>query len=976
MSGRRLSIQKLQPLLRSCAIAAAVCAVAAAPAAARPAMRFATTTLAVKLTSHPAAFSHSPTASFAWGTTGTGTVTCRLDAGPWAKCSKKRSYPGLADGAHAFTVRIATRRQSRSAVYHWTVDTLAPSDPIVAGGSSGWTNAAVTITASGSTDANGVTYQSRRSLNAGAWSSPVNGPSISITAAGTTWVQFRAVDRAGNATAWAPAGGTATATAMIDKTAPTVPLVAGGSAAWSDAQSVTITPSGSTDAGGSGLGAYEYRTSSDGGATWGAATAAASLPVSAEGQTQVEYRGTDLAGNVSAWSAPALVRLDRTAPAVTQSGGAAAWSNAASVLVAASATDAGAGGITYAYRTSTDGGATWSGTVAGASVPISAAGQTLVEFQATDAVGNASPWPGSPPPGGAVWLDRTAPAAPTGVTGGSLAWQKVPSVTISASGAADAGGSGLGAYQYRTSTNGGTTWSSARNAPATVTADGTTLVQMRATDTAGNVSAWAPASNGAGNTVMIDNTPPSLPAAAGGSSTWQSVPSVTIGASGSIDAGSGFGHYESRSSTDGGATWSAPSVGPSVTVGAEGATIVEFRSVDNLGTASAWTAVTAGSTANIDRTAPAAPGVSGGSLAWSSAASITLTGSDTDPLSGIASYQYRTSPDGGATWPVLASGASTLISAEGDTNVQFRAIDRAGNVSAWSASAHAMLDRSAPTVPAVSGGSTTWTAGPVTISAGGSADAYSGLAGYEYQTSTDGGTTWSAPVAGPVATIAADGTTLVEFRSVDNLAQASAWSAVSGATTAMIDTTPPSLPTASGGNNRAMRLASETVIASGSTDTGGSGLAGYEYRTSSDLGAHWSAAAPGGSVTISAEGNTLVQFRAYDATGNSSAWAPANATAQSIVNLDRTPPTLPTVSYTTGAPGCSAGPKTLKASGSYDPNSGAGFGHYEYTTDGGAMVTTGASATVSVSGTTTVGFRAVDAVGNASAWVSTSVCLS
>src|SRR5262249_38246647 len=157
----------------------------------------------------------------------------------------------------------------------------------------------------------------------------------------------------------------------------------------------------------------------------------------------------------------------------------------------ASATDAGAGGVTYGYRTSTDGGATWSGTVAGSSVPISAAGQTLVEFQATDAVGNASAWPGSPPASGTVRLDRTAPSAPTGVTGGSLAWQKVPSVTISASGATDAGGSGLGAYQYRASTNGGTTWSAAASAPATISADGTTLVQMRATDTAGHPSGSA-----------------------------------------------------------------------------------------------------------------------------------------------------------------------------------------------------------------------------------------------------------------------------------------------------------------------------------------------------------------------------------------------------------------------------------------------------------------------------------------------------
>ena len=184
------------------------------------------------------------------------------------------------------------------------------------------------------------------------------------------------------------------------------------------------------------------------------------------------------------------------------------------------------------------------------------------------------------------------------------------------------------------------------------------------------------------------------------------------------------------------------------------------------------------------------------------------------------------------------------------------------------------------------------------------------------------------------------------------------------------------MPTASGGSYLAKRLASETVTASGSTDTGGSGFAGYEYRTSSDLGSTWTAGAAGGSVTISAEGNTLVQFRAYDHAGNYSAWAPVNATAYSIVNLDRTPPVLPTVSYTAGGPGCSAGPKTLQASGSYDPNSGAGFSHYEYTTNGGATVKTGASVSVSVSGTTTVGFRAVDAVGNASAWVSTSVCVS
>src|SRR6202008_4135508 len=131
-----------------------------------------------------------------------------------------------------------------------------------------------------------------------------------------------------------------------------------------------------------------------------------------------------------------------------------------------------------------------------------------------------------------------------------------------------------------------------------------------------------------------------------------------------------------------------------------------------------------------------------------------------------------------------------------------------------------------------------------------------------------------------------------------------------------------------GGNYLAQRLASETVTASGSTATGGARIAGYQFRTSRDHGSPWWGARAGGAVTISAEGNTLVQFRAYDGAGTYSAWAPVNATAHSIVNLDRTPPPVPPGSYPAGGSGCSAGPKTLQASGSYDPNSGAGFGHY------------------------------------------------
>jgi hypothetical protein len=137
----------------------------------------------------------------------------------------------------------------------------------------------------------------------------------------------------------------------------------------------------------------------------------------------------------------------------------------------------------------------------------------------------------------------------------------------------------------------------------------------------------------------------------------------------------------------------------------------------------------------------------------------------------------------------------------------------------------------------------------------------------------------------------------------------------------------------------------------------------------------WSSETQGSSVAITAEGVTLVQFRVVDNAGNASDWAPANTTAVSFAMLDRSAPSVPTVGYTVGAAGCSAGPKTLQSTRSADPFPGSGLHHYEYTV-GGGPVRTGATATVSAAGTAIVAFRAVDALGNLSAWVPTTVRLS
>jgi hypothetical protein len=555
--------------------------------------------------------------------------------------------------------------------------------------------------------------------------------------------------------------------ARIDRSAPSDPTVAGGSLSWLSQASSNLSASGAADAG-SGIAGYQYQTSTDGGTTWSSSTAGASLSVSAQGQTLVRFRALDGVGLASGW-VQAAVRLDRTAPtAPTVSGGSSSWQNLASlVLSAAGSTDSGGSRLAgYEYQTSTDGGTTWSASQSGASATVSAEGQTLVRYRAVDGAGNASAWVQA-----TAKLDRSAPSDPT-VAGGSNAWQNIASLTATASGSTDAG-SGVTGYELRTSTNGGTTWStSSPGASAVVTGEGTTIVQLRTIDGAGNVSAWVPSTSGATNTVKLDRTAPSVPTLTGNNLLWLISSSVTVTPSGSTDTGgSGFNHYEVRTSTNGGTTWSATTTATSKVITAIGETLVQFRSVDNVGNASAW----AQSTVRLDRTAPTAPTVSGGSTSWQNAASVTVlaTGGSDAGGSGLAGYQYRTYV---SSWSAAVSGASVVVSAQGTTQVQFRTIDGAGNVSAWTSSASVKLDRTAPTAPTVSGGSLTCSKTKRTISASNSTDSGgSGLARYESRTSTNGGTTWGATFSGSSVKPTVAGSYVVQFRSVDNAGNVSAW---------------------------------------------------------------------------------------------------------------------------------------------------------------------------------------------------------
>ncbi|HEY7815945.1 MAG TPA: hypothetical protein VIC62_22060, partial [Nakamurella sp.] len=922
-----------------------------------------------------------------------------MDGGrTWSEPSPGASLTVAAQGETLVEFRTTDAAGNRSA---WAprgaspgatvrIDRTNPAPPTAFIVPRGWqSGASVPVTGGGATDPqSGVTgYQYRTSADGGiTWSAPASGATAMVTAEGQTAVQFRAVDGVGNLSDWAPAAVSAADTVYIDRTPPTVPSVAGGSPAWTSGAAGLVLASSAVDAL-SGVDHYEYRASTDGGSTWSSPAQGQVALVNADGETLVVFRAVDAAGNASAWSPPssaATIRLDRTGPtdpAVT--GGSTAWQSTPGMMVTAGGSaDPQSGVDHYRYRTSTDGGIHWTPPTDGSAAAVTSEGETLVQFQAVDVVGNASAWaPAAPTPGSTVRIDRAAPTPPV-VTSGSLSWLSAASATISAGGASDLL-SGLDHYEYRTSTDGGATWSAATpGSSVLVTAEGETVVQMRSLDVAGNTSAWTPAVPDVTDTVRLDHTAPTSPTVAGGSAAWQTG-FVSITSGGATDAVSGIDHYEYRSSADGGLTWTPPATGTMFTTTAEGETGVQFRAVDQAGNAGPWApaAGTPAATARIDRTPPTDPVVSGGDTAWQSVLGVTVaaSGATDSPGSGIAGYQYRTSTDGGVTWGPVTPGASATVTSEGQTLVQFRAVDTAGYTSNWQPAVGAQagtvrIDHTAPSAPAVTGGSLSWqNAASVAVSGSGALDTGgSGLGGYVYRTSTDGGQTWTPASAGNTATVTGEGQTLVQVAAVDGAGNQSAWSPgnANAASTVQIDRTPPTDPVATGGSLAWSNAASVTVSAS-STDTPGSGVASYQYRTSTNGGTTWSAAANGSSPVVTAQGETLVQFRSTDFAGTPSNWSPATYTPSATVRLDHAAPTPPAVS---GGALSWQNTASVTVTGSGSTDSGpSGFSGYQYrtSTDGGTTWSppaSGAGVTISGEGQTLVQVRSADVAGNTSAW--------
>jgi len=101
------------------------------------------------ITSGPSGTVGSASASFAFSSSEAGsTFQCKLDGGAWSGCSSPKSYSGLADGGHAFSVRAtdaAGNADPTPATRSWTVKTAVrdttPPETWISSGPTGPTRA-------------------------------------------------------------------------------------------------------------------------------------------------------------------------------------------------------------------------------------------------------------------------------------------------------------------------------------------------------------------------------------------------------------------------------------------------------------------------------------------------------------------------------------------------------------------------------------------------------------------------------------------------------------------------------------------------------------------------------------------------------------------------------------------------------------------------------------------------------------------
>ena len=800
------------------------------------------------------------------------------------------------DGTHTLDTQIQDLAGNRSSLRSDVVqiDGAAPVDTTVV--PSTWQYTPTTINITGSDSLSGIGHVEWK-LD-GAQSSGANGAAVAIPD-GTHTLDTRIVDVAGNQTAWV------THTVMVDTTGPqdttAVPTP------WQPSSPVDIHVTG-VDPQGSGI--HHVNWELDG--IPGTGPNNSLVQVSGDGVHTLKTQVVDGGAHASGWNTR-YVRIDTVTPTdvtSTSSG----WVTAPQT-VPVTGYDAHSGVQKVEWRL--DGAGAQSSTGNPASVLVSGDGNHTLVTRIYDNAGNLSGYKTN-----TVRIDASAPVNMTPPA--SSAWRKTQYAVV-LSGADSV--SGMSQMSY-TVDGGPVTSGPSGIETAIVSGAGTHTLRTWATDVAGNMSGYRD------ETVNIDDVAPSDTTTAPGAPVANNYPVALNG----TDAHSGISVVQYK--LDGGSAQSAPA-GSTVRISGGGGHTLDTQAVDNAGNTSGWKTmtITVDLTLSGDTTAPTdtTTTVSG---AWKTRDYVlTLSASDGAGV-GVDYMEYRLD---GVNIQRAAVGSTLTVTGDGVHNLETRAYDLLGNVSAWRPQ-QIKIDTTVPVDTSVIAAAPAWSSSRDFTLSGTDASPGSGVDHIEYQ--LDGGTSLQV-AGGGLVTLPSDGDHTINHRVVDFAGQASGWRL----TAVKVDSVSPVNTSA------AAPTAWQTTTGISLALTGTDALSGVDH-------AEWrldgGAPTSGSPAVVDTDGVKLLETRIVDQAGNASAWRP------DTVKVDRTPP-----ANTTAVPasGWQNSNFSTVVSGT---DATSGVAGVEWRLDGGATQTT-TSVSISASGAHTLATRIRDAAGNWSAWRSDSV---
>ncbi len=401
--------------------------------------------------------------------------------------------------------------------------------------------------------------------------------------------------------------------------------------------------------------------------------------ITGDGVWYVHVAGKNLDGDSSSTYNSYTINYDVTSPASFSPSASASYTNATTVSVTFSTTDATSGIASYSIKL--DSGSYIDTVTSPYALDVSSAadGTHTVTVKAIDSAGNNQTSSST-----TINLDRTAPVdftpvpSPTSWTSGNV------TLTFSTTDAT----SGIASYKYKVDSG---SYSSAITSPYVLSTtdldDGTHSVTLAAVDVAGNTREHA-------TTIYLDRTSPLAFSLTVSPTSWSNAKTATLTFS-TTDPSSGVANYTLSLDTSAyGSSITSPYELDTSTL-ADGVHTLSVKATDNVGNY-----IEEASTLSIDRTIPTASlslspsSPDGQNGYYKTVPTLTLAADDTGG-SGNPSLTYHWDSGTDTTY------SDTLTAPEGNHTVSYYATDGAGNSSGIGAK-EIKLDSHAPSVSSLS----------------------------------------------------------------------------------------------------------------------------------------------------------------------------------------------------------------------------------------------------------------------------------